>query len=127
MRSLVEPLESRTFLCFAAAVTSAGGGDSISVGDFNKDGRDDIVHFAGTNRVAVSLSNGDGTFRKTSSLSGLTGDPWLVFKPADLNGDGRLDVQAAGYRSLIKTTGRTASKTTVGTAGAPAGACLQGG
>ena len=37
--------------------------------------------------MAVLLGNGDGTFRKSSTLSGVKGSPDVI-TPADFNGDG---------------------------------------
>src|SRR5688500_4731086 len=96
----IEILEARRLLCFSGAVTSAGGGDSIAVGDFNGDVRADVAVFKGS-RVAVSLSNGDGTFRQTSTLSGVTGSP-VSISTSDVNGDGKVDVRATGFRSNTK-------------------------
>jgi hypothetical protein len=55
---------------FAPAVrnlTSSLGlvGDNVAVGDFNRDGKDDVVmgrNDNGPNNLQVLLSNGDGTF-----------------------------------------------------------------
>jgi hypothetical protein len=49
-------LESRRLLSFSAPVTSPGGGNSVAVGDFNRDGRDDVVVFTNNQgRIGVSL------------------------------------------------------------------------
>jgi hypothetical protein len=118
-RPIIEGLEGRNLLSFSAPVTSAGGGDGLAVGDFNADGRTDVAVFDSKNRVAVSLSNGDGTFRLSSTLSGLTGTPWRIV-PGDSNGDGRLDISAWSLKSNTKNSGGK-------TSGAVAqGGCLQG-
>src|SRR5262245_27490773 len=67
-RPTVEALEDRSVPSFLAPVTSLGGGGSLAVGDFNHDGRSDIVVLSGTDKLTVSLSNGDGTFRQSSIL-----------------------------------------------------------
>src|SRR5688572_23913050 len=105
MRTL-EPLESRTLLCFSAPITSGGAGSSLAVGDFNNDAKADVAVFVGS-KVSVRLSNGDGTFRQSSTLSGVTGNPITIFTPSDQNGDGKMDLSALGFRAT-KNTGNTA-------------------
>src|SRR4051812_48673769 len=100
-RPTVEALEGRTLLSFTAPVTSAGGRDSLAVADFNRDGRDDVAVFDARGAVAVSLGNGDGTFRPASTLKGLTGDPVRI-DTGDVNGDGKPDVTAWGFRASSK-------------------------
>src|SRR5262245_5826357 len=68
-RLTVEVLEDRTVPSFLAPVTSAGGGNALTVADFNHDGRDDVVVFSSKNRLSVSLSNGDGSFSLSSKLT----------------------------------------------------------
>ncbi|QUP56489.1 hypothetical protein GO998_22665 (plasmid) [Ralstonia syzygii] len=81
------------------------------VGDFNGDGRADIVHVVdGSDYVNVWLSNGDGTF-SVSSFSPWSGYAmpnglWLV---GDFNGDGRADivhvVDGADYVNIWTSNG----------------------
>jgi hypothetical protein len=69
---------------------------TLAVGDFNHDGRQDLV---GTteNAPMLLLGNGDGTFQSGTSLpnSSFTA-PFTTVLAADFNGDGNLDVAAAG-------------------------------
>jgi len=70
--------------------------DWISVGDFNKDRKLDVVvanfGLSGPSSISVLLGNGDGTFQPQTNLPlPSEADPWQV-QVADLNGDGNLDI-----------------------------------
>ena len=92
---------------FEPAVTYSPGGyltSSIVVGDFNGDGKPDLVvanqcaqfcEFVNTEgSLAVLLGNGDGTFQPPVSYDpGALGTTFVMV--ADLNGDHKLDLVAA--------------------------------
>ncbi len=83
-------------LQFTPAVQFGTGGNTpvgVAVGDFNGDGKPDLVVVnAQQNNVAVLLGNGDGTFRTPIVHSLPTiGVPFGV-AVADFNGDGKPDV-----------------------------------
>lgn len=72
------------------------GPRSVAVGDFNGDGRLDLVTaiFGNpTGSIAVLLGNGNGTFGAAVHW-GSSMNPWSV-AVGDVNGDGRLDIVAA--------------------------------
>jgi hypothetical protein len=93
---------------FAAARTYAVGGSatSIAVGDFNKDGKLDIVT-TGT-EMDLLLNNGYGTFGAAQKV-GPAGSQVVV---ADFNGDGfpdlaQIDASGADIDLLLSGTGQT--------------------
>jgi VCBS repeat protein len=67
---------------------------AIASGDFNHDGRLDLVVMLGGTGIAVLLGNGDGTFQSPVSYS--TDLPPNGLAVADVNGDGILDILATG-------------------------------
>jgi hypothetical protein len=91
------------------AIVSVRGGaaSSVAVGDFNKDGKLDVIvglgGINGASSVSVLLGNGDGTFQ-----------PQLLFGSADLpssmavadfNGDGNLDWVGVGNQTRTVAVG----------------------
>ena len=82
-------------------IYSTGNGSQphgISTGDFNKDGRLDIVVAnSGTNEVGVLLSYGNGSFASITTYStGASSTPIAVVVD-DFNNDSRLDLVVANY------------------------------
>jgi hypothetical protein len=71
---------------------------SVAVGDFNNDTRQDIVVAnPGTDTIGVFIGYGDGTFQnQTTYLTGIGSRPYAV-AVGDFNGDNRLDIAVANY------------------------------
>ncbi len=65
----------------------------VAVGDFNGDGKPDIVIIDGV-YISVLLGNGDGTFQPPSDSDSFAGPQWLAV--GDFNNDHNLDVIAVG-------------------------------
>ncbi len=70
-------------------------GDAILTGDFNQDGKQDliVVHATNPSTFELWLGNGDGTFNVGGNATTQIGPPSLDGGVvADINGDGHLDL-----------------------------------
>lgn len=95
----------------AGAFNTAGdlnGGSfpgGLAVGDFNGDGRLDVVTASGGSTVYpgsglnVSLGNGDGTFTAANGSPIPVGKDLFAIVAADFNGDAKLDLAVTDYSS----------------------------
>ena len=96
---------------------------SVAVGDFNGDGKADLVTAnAGSNTATVLLGNGDGTF--AAALSPTAGKDPLFAAVGDFNGDGLTDLAAANNSASSLTvllTRETETATATATGISPVG------
>jgi hypothetical protein len=109
---------SGTFL--AAQPYAAGGiAAALAVGDFNGDGKLDLVVANDSNNtVSVLMNNGDGTFGAAQSYA--VGGAAMSVAVGDFNHDGKLDIVVAGAEMdvlLNNGTGTFATAQKVGPAG----------
>jgi hypothetical protein len=76
----------------AVAYSTAGGPTSLMLGDFNGDGKPDILVVNDySTSVSVFLNNGDGTFQ-AQVVTGLTTNEQGTVAVGDFNGDGKADI-----------------------------------
>jgi hypothetical protein len=89
---------------FVSHTSHSTGNDSypcsVAVGDFNNDGRLDIVVAnSGTNNVGIFLSNGTGSFSNQITYSTYGDSRPHSVAVLDFNNDTRLDIAVANYGS----------------------------
>jgi len=88
---------------FYPSISSSSAGNALLTGDFNHDGKPDLLslNFDG---VAVLLNDGTGGFSSPISLipSGFFTDSPVAYA-VDLNGDGYTDLVIAGYTVVAPT------------------------
>lgn len=86
---------------FGSLSTFDGGGSGefgLAAGDMNEDGIDDlIVGLRSSQRIAVHLGQGDGTFVESDNLP-CGGGVWMIVM-GDIDGDGHLDASTANGAS----------------------------
>jgi hypothetical protein len=69
----------------------------LAVGDFNKDGKLDVVISSKTcGQLFLLLGEGNGSFQAPSALPSAPFDPVQALVAADFNHDGRLDLASSG-------------------------------
>lgn len=84
------------------------GGDTVA-GDFNNDGKPDLIQCCIGDTYSFRAGNGDGTFQPPTTaftsptVNGASG--FVSLTTADVNGDGQLDIVGTGPGSLYVFTG----------------------
>jgi len=77
-------------------VPTSAGAITVTAGDFNGDGKMDLLALEGGCCVQVFPGNGDGTFGTPVTTPLPYGQSGYAMAVGDLNGDGKLDVAVAG-------------------------------
>ncbi|MCU1305585.1 MAG: alkaline phosphatase, partial [Acidobacteriaceae bacterium] len=71
-------------------ITLSKGGQVI--GDFNADGREDILSYYSPGHFQLQISNGDGTYYSGPAVAVPNGGNVAGFAVGDFNNDGKLDL-----------------------------------
>lgn len=93
---------------FGAPVSYLSGpvpSQSIAVGDFNLDGKTDVVVTSSSNTVSVLLGKGDGTFDSALTYSSGPGSTFTINSVvvADFNADGKPDLAVSNECAVPST------------------------
>ncbi|HVN05044.1 MAG TPA: VCBS repeat-containing protein [Bryobacteraceae bacterium] len=107
------------------AVVDKGYAPAVAAGDFNRDGKLDILICVGEG-ATVFPGNGDGTFGSPINTSSEISAPPSAISVADFNGDGNLDFVSAGQVRLGDGTGKFPAVQYLALDGAPAVADFDG-
>ena len=80
------------------------GWDAVGAGDFDGDGKDDVLRINADGYVAGEFSNGNGTFSPSQVLN-MLGTGWSILGIGDFNGNDTDDVLVANPTAASATTG----------------------
>ncbi len=91
----------------AVEYTAGGVPDYVALGDFNKDGKIDlVVANSSSNNVSILLGNGDGTFQTHMDFGIVNAPASLIV--GDFNNDGNVDVASTDADLTMRTRGSVA-------------------
>jgi hypothetical protein len=98
--SFEEHAQTYTYSWTQSGNTYSGVYEVVATGDFNNDGKPDLIECCGQNNgLAFSAGNGDGTFQTpvlaASAPANSQGTQYMV--AADFNGDGHLDLAGISF------------------------------
>ena len=85
------------------AVALGDGWEPVGIGDFDGDGRDDVLRINAAGYVVGEMSNGDGTF--TAQVLNFKDAAWDILGIGDFDGDGKDDVLVANPTGASETVG----------------------
>ena len=85
------------------AVALGDGWEPAGIGDFDGDGRDDVLRINAAGYVVGEMSNGDGTF--TAQVLNFKAAAWDILGIGDFDGDGLDDVLVANPTGASETVG----------------------
>ena len=88
---------------WSAPLSFDPGWEALGAGDFNGDGRDDILRINDEGLLVAELSNGNGTF--SPQVLNLKGVGWSVVGVGDFNGNRKDDVLLASPTAASDTIG----------------------
>src|SRR5262249_5618809 len=99
----IEPLEERALpsLVGPANYPADAGPQGVALGDFNGDGKTDLLTVNIFGYLRPPLGKGDGTFQPSPSFSAVGIQPVAV-ATADFNGDGQADAATANLDGSVR-------------------------
>ncbi len=88
---------------WGSSLAMGSGWDALGAGDFDGDGKDDVLRINDGGYVVAELSNGSGTF--TPQVLNMKGVGWCAAGIGDFNGNGKDDVLLINPTGASMTTG----------------------